>query len=63
VGSFLGLQFYSRWEERPLVLESLNAPVKVGKEGVSGWVGEHPHRTRERENGIAGFWRRNQERK
>jgi hypothetical protein len=28
---------------------------------MSGWVGEHSHRSRGRENGIGGFWRGNQE--
>jgi hypothetical protein len=26
-----------------------------GKAEVGGWVGEHPHRGRERDNGIGGF--------
>jgi hypothetical protein len=26
--------------------------------GVGGWVEEHPHRSRGRENGIGGFWKR-----
>jgi hypothetical protein len=30
--------------------------------GRSRWVGEHPHRSREMEDGIAGFQRGNQER-
>ena len=30
--------------------------------GVGGWVVEHPHRSREREDGIRGFQRGNQER-
>lgn len=28
-------------------------------EGVGGWVGDHPHRGRGREDGISGFWRGN----
>jgi hypothetical protein len=24
--------------------------------GVWGWVKEHPHRSREKEDGIEGFW-------
>ena len=32
------------------------------KVGAGRWVGEHPHRSRGREDGIGGFWRRNQER-
>jgi hypothetical protein len=30
--------------------------------GVGGWVGEHSHRNRKREDEIAGFRRRNTER-
>jgi hypothetical protein len=30
--------------------------------GVGGWVSEHPHRIRERQDGIEGFLRGNQER-
>jgi len=30
--------------------------------GRGEWVGEHPHRSRGRRDGIAGFWRGNQER-
>jgi hypothetical protein len=29
-----------------------------GEAGVSGRVGEHPHRNRGREDGIGGFWRK-----
>jgi hypothetical protein len=48
------------------------APVKAqcstvgecqgGKKGVGGWGGEHPHRNRERREGIGSFQRGNQER-
>ena len=30
--------------------------------GEAGVGGEHPHRSRRREDGIGSFWRRNQER-
>jgi hypothetical protein len=30
--------------------------------GVGGWVGEYPHRSRERDDGIECFQRGNQER-
>jgi hypothetical protein len=30
--------------------------------GVVEWVGENPHRSKERGNWICGFWSRNQER-
>jgi hypothetical protein len=30
--------------------------------GVGGWVGEHPHRSRGREDGIGGLQKGNQER-
>jgi len=30
-------------------------------EWVGGWVGEHPHRSRGREDGTASFWRGHQE--
>ena len=30
-----------------------------GQGGRSGWVGEHPHRSRGMGNGIRGFWRGN----
>jgi hypothetical protein len=33
-----------------------------GEVGVSGWVGEHPHRSKGKEDGIGGFWRAIQER-
>ena len=29
-----------------------------GKAEMDGWLGEHPHRSRGRQNGIGGFWRR-----
>ena len=32
-----------------------------GEEGVGGWVGEHPHRSRGRRDGIEGFQRGNWE--
>jgi hypothetical protein len=32
-----------------------------GEVGVGGWVGEHPHRSRGREDGIGGFQRGNLE--
>jgi len=37
-----------QWEQKPLVLGSLDAPSVTecqGGEGVSGWGGENPHRT------------------
>ena len=37
-------------------------PQHRGMLGGSGWVGEHPHRTKGREEGIGGLQRRNQER-
>jgi hypothetical protein len=30
--------------------------IEGGEEGVGGWVEEHPHRSRGREDGIGGFW-------
>jgi hypothetical protein len=30
--------------------------------GRNGWVGEHPHRSRGREDQIGGFWRGGQKR-
>ena len=33
-----------------------------GEVGVGEWVGEHPHRSRGREDGIGGFWTVIQER-
>jgi hypothetical protein len=55
-------------EEKPLVLEKLDGCPSVGEcQGreaeMCGWVGEHPHRSRRREDGIGGFWRGNQERR
>jgi hypothetical protein len=35
---------------------------QVGEVGVSGWVREHPHRSKERGDGIGGFQRENWER-
>ena len=29
--------------------------IEGGDVGVGGWVGEHPHRSRGREDGIGGF--------
>jgi hypothetical protein len=29
--------------------------------GKGGWVGEHPHRSEERGNGVGFFWMGNQE--
>ena len=31
-----------------------------GEVGVVGWLEQHPHRNRGREDGIGGFWRGNQ---
>ena len=33
-----------------------------GEVGVGGWVGENPHRSRGKGDGIGSFWRGNQER-
>ena len=30
--------------------------IEGGEVGVGGWVEEHPHRSRGREDGIGGFW-------
>jgi len=30
---------------------------------LGGWVGQHPHRRREREDGISGLWMGNRERR
>ena len=35
---------------------------KGWKVGVGRWVVEHPHRGREKEDGIGGFWRGDLER-
>jgi hypothetical protein len=47
-----------QWEKRPLV--KAQCP-RVGEcqdreAGMGGWVLEHPHRSRERRDGIEGFW-------
>jgi hypothetical protein len=34
-----------------------------GEWEVCRWVGEHPHRSRKKEDGIGGFQRRNRERR
>jgi hypothetical protein len=36
--------------------------IEGGEVGVGGWVEEHPHRSRGREDGIGGFQGRNQKR-
>jgi hypothetical protein len=48
----------------PLVVHIIFANVGEcqGREvGVGEWVGEHPYRSREREDWIGGFWRGNWE--
>jgi hypothetical protein len=38
---------------------SIEGPMKNRRQGGGsggGWVEEHPHRSREREDGIGGFW-------
>ena len=47
-----------QWEKRPFVLWSLDARVGEyqGRKAIVGWVGEHPHRSRVRRNGIEGSW-------
>jgi hypothetical protein len=47
-----------QWEERPLVLEVLMPQCRGMPRwrGGSGWVGQHPYRSRGREDGIGSFW-------
>jgi hypothetical protein len=40
-----------QWEERTLGLRMFDAPMS-GREDQSGWVGEHPHRSRGQGNWI-----------
>jgi len=55
-----------QWEEKPLVLTRLDPQCRgmSGREaGWSGWLGgEHPHKRRERREGIGGLWTGNWER-
>jgi hypothetical protein len=46
-----------QWEKRSLVKTQCLSVEKGqgGKAGVGGWVGEHPHRSRGRKDGIQGF--------
>jgi hypothetical protein len=51
-----------RGKERSLVLQRLHRCPSVGEwrvgrwQWVGGWVEEHPHRSRGREDVIGGFW-------
>ena len=52
-----------QWEERPLVLRRLDAPVLGNaRTGKWEWGQEHSHRSRGREYGIGSFQRGNWER-
>ena len=51
-----------QWEEWHLGLRVFNGCPSIGecyggKTGVGGWMGEHPHRSKRRGEGIAGFRR------
>ena len=37
-----------QWEERSLVLMPSVGECQGGEVGMGGWVGEHPHRSRDR---------------